>query len=74
VIELYSSACMLRRLDTIFDQHPEGSHERSDAYRTGSFAMKLSDRKLRRALAELWDNDDDDSNDVANAALGWEKH
>ena len=73
VIELYSSACMLRRLDTIFDQHPEGSPERIDAHRTGSFALKLSDRKIRRALAELWDNDDDDSNDVANAALGWKK-
>jgi acyl-CoA dehydrogenase family member 9 len=72
-IELYSSASMLRRLDTIFDQYPEGSRERTDAYRTGSFALKLSDRKLRRALAELWDNDDDHSNDVANGALGWRK-
>jgi alkylation response protein AidB-like acyl-CoA dehydrogenase len=72
-IELYSSSCMLRRLDAIYDQHPEGSRERIDAYRTGSFALKLSDRKLRRVLAELWDNDDDHSNDVANAALGWKK-
>lgn len=72
-IELYSSSCMLRRLDAIFDQHPEGSRERIDAYQTGSFALKLSDRKLRRVLAELWDNDDDHSNDVANAALGWKK-
>ncbi|MGC4003263.1 MAG: acyl-CoA dehydrogenase [Pirellulales bacterium] len=69
VIELYSSTCVLRRIDALLGLHADGTPERRRTLRTGRLALKISARRIERALNDLWDNDDEEFNAVADQEL-----
>jgi acyl-CoA dehydrogenase family member 9 len=65
-IELYVASSVLARLDGLASNHVAGTHDDSDA---GRYYLKSAARRIRRSLAELWDNDDDETTRVANRVL-----
>jgi acyl-CoA dehydrogenase family member 9 len=65
-IELYVASSVLARLDRLASTHVAGTHDDSDA---GKYYLKSAARRIRRSLAELWDNDDDETTRVANRVL-----
>ncbi|HEX4130826.1 MAG TPA: acyl-CoA dehydrogenase family protein [Pirellulales bacterium] len=69
-IELYVSSCVLNRLDAMaIDEHfPEA--ERSAALATGRYYLLTAGRRIRAALAALWDNDDEATTRLADRVLG----
>ena len=59
-IELYVSSCVLRRLDAILLSARSNGDE-AQAQRDlliGRYYLRIADRRIRRSLADLWDNDD----------------
>jgi acyl-CoA dehydrogenase family member 9 len=77
VIELYVSACVLRRMDTILSStlgDSYAAHNGNPAHAeqnllAGRYYLRTAARRIRRALADLWDNDDELTTQVANAVL-----
>jgi alkylation response protein AidB-like acyl-CoA dehydrogenase len=69
VTELYVSACVLNRLDAMLrlDVAPKDEQERSLA--TGRYYLLTAGRRIRAALAAMWDNDDDATTRMANSVL-----
>ena len=69
VTELYVSACVLNRLDAMLrlDAAPKDEQERSLA--TGRYYLLTAGRRIRTALAAMWDNDDDATTRMANSVL-----
>ena len=77
-IELYVSSCVVRRLDTMLGRageshdalHPNGadSEMQSDLIASRCYLAKAR-RRIQRALADLWDNDDAITTRAANAIL-----
>jgi len=67
--ELYVSAYVLNRLDYLL----RNSHDHNDALRlhleTGRYYLRTARRRIRSALAALWDNDDDPTTSLANRVL-----
>lgn len=68
-IELYVSACVLNRLDSLA-RHPRltDADKRRDL-KIGRYYLQSADRRIRRSLAELWDNDDEETTRIANLLL-----
>jgi acyl-CoA dehydrogenase family member 9 len=67
--ELYVSACVINRLDRLVrDSHADES-EKLTALRLGRYYLKTAARRVHRNLADMWDNDDEDTNRVANMLL-----
>ena len=56
--ELYISTCVLRRLDETQAGAALSNHERALHVETGRYYLATADRRIRRALADLWSNDD----------------
>lgn len=67
--ELYVNACVLRRLDALLELYPEGSPDRKRHLQTGRYALQLGERRARKALHDLWDNDDEQTTVLADALL-----
>ena len=71
VIELYVSACVLRRLDA--ETHGNGDHdgaaERRHDLIVGRYYLKTAARRIESQLAALWDNDDDATTETADLLL-----
>ena len=70
-IELYVSGCVLRRMDAVLQQsndHDESNHAQRDLV-AGRYYLRSAERRIRRALADLWDNDDTLTTDAADAVL-----
>ena len=68
--ELYASACVLSRLDsllTIGNGHPEQTQR---DIQIGRYYLTISDRRIRQNLAALTDNDDEETTKTADAVLG----
>jgi acyl-CoA dehydrogenase family member 9 len=65
-IELYTSSCVLSRLESLLN-HPTPSMER-DLY-LGRFYLKAANRRIKAKLAELWDNDDEATTNAADIIL-----
>lgn len=66
-IELYVSSCVLNRLDRLLrDVH---GHEHQRDLQVGRYYLQTAARRIRRNLADLWDNDDEATTRVANLAL-----
>jgi acyl-CoA dehydrogenase family member 9 len=67
--ELYVSACILNRLDHLL----RNSHDHDGALRldieTGRYYLRTAGRRIRQALAALWDNDDEATTSLANRVL-----
>jgi acyl-CoA dehydrogenase family protein 9 len=70
-IELYVSACVVRRLDAIVGQSHDSTAEHAIQRHltTGRYYLHSANRRIRRALAELWDNDDDLTSETADGLL-----
>ncbi|HEY2838885.1 MAG TPA: acyl-CoA dehydrogenase family protein, partial [Pirellulales bacterium] len=67
--ELYVSACVINRLDRLVrDSHADETEKRT-ALRLGRYYLKTAARRVHRNLADMWDNDDEDTNRVANMLL-----
>jgi acyl-CoA dehydrogenase family protein 9 len=69
VIELYVSACVLKRLDDVlFHQNGEVIDFKPSLV-TGRYYLGTAERRIRRNLADLWDNDDEATTEVADLLL-----
>lgn len=84
VIELYTSACVIKRLDDQLmheelQAHTNGpvtpehdSEQRAQTkldLATGRYYLATADRRIRRHLADLWSNDDDATSEMAKRVL-----
>jgi alkylation response protein AidB-like acyl-CoA dehydrogenase len=70
-IELYVSACVVRRLDATLGQSHDsaGEHEFQRHLTAGRYYLQSANRRIRRALADLWDNDDELTTETADSLL-----
>jgi alkylation response protein AidB-like acyl-CoA dehydrogenase len=67
--EIYVSACVLNRMDTLLrDHHLDDSRKRFDIA-TGRYYLDTARRRIRQHLADLWDNDDDATTSLADRLL-----
>jgi alkylation response protein AidB-like acyl-CoA dehydrogenase len=69
-IELYVSGCVMNRLDALVRNPHADEGEKLRGLKLGRYYLKTAARRIRRSLADLWDNDDDDTTRVANMVLG----
>lgn len=67
--ELYVSACVMNRLDQLVRDSHADEAEKVAALRLGRYYLKTAARRVHRNLADMWDNDDEDTNRVANMLL-----
>ncbi|MEX2175004.1 MAG: acyl-CoA dehydrogenase family protein [Pirellulaceae bacterium] len=68
-IEIYASACVLNRLDSLVRNHHGDELELQFAIETGRYYLRTARRRIRRSLADLWDNDDEATSSLANRML-----
>ena len=69
-IELYTSACVLHRLDDASAAHNGEATDSNPSLVIGRYYLHAASRRIRRSLAELWDNDDSETSQAAAAAFG----
>jgi alkylation response protein AidB-like acyl-CoA dehydrogenase len=69
VIELYTSACVLKRLDDLLLHENGAENGHADELIVGRYYLRTAERRIEQRLADLWDNDDDATTQVANLAL-----
>lgn len=67
--DLYASSCTLSRLDYLLGGGSANPLDLSRDVSIGRYFLKLADRRIRKNLADLWDNDDAETTEAANAAL-----
>lgn len=68
-IELYVSACVLRRMETIIRSRNSDRARRRLDLATGRYYLATADRRMRQNLKALWNNDDARTTELANLAL-----
>jgi alkylation response protein AidB-like acyl-CoA dehydrogenase len=68
-IELYVSGCVLSRLDHLLRDEHASEEDRREGLRRGRYYLRSASRRINRHLADLWDNDDDETTEVANWLL-----
>ncbi len=68
--DLYASSCSLSRLDSLLSSGENGSPDVARNVQAGRYFMKLANRRIKRCLAELWDNDDPETTKTADMFLG----
>ena len=76
--ELYVCSCVLNRLDQMIRNENAG-HGHGDGHgsngrlplelEAGRHYLRMAGRRIRRSLSELWDNDDEATNRLANRML-----
>jgi hypothetical protein len=69
VIELYVSACVLKRLDEMLAHTNGDVADHKQSLITGRYYLRTADRRIRQQLAALWDNDDAATTKVADLFL-----
>lgn len=67
--DIYASSCVLNRLDHTIREHHGDEAELRAELEIGRYWLMMSRRRVRRWLAELWDNDDAATTGVANRML-----
>lgn len=67
--ELYVSACVLNRLDAVLRDHHLSDAEKRLQVETGRYYLRTASRRMQRALADMWDNDDEATNSLAKRML-----
>jgi alkylation response protein AidB-like acyl-CoA dehydrogenase len=65
-IELYTSSCVLSKLEAMLNNPVRGMEK--DVY-IGRFYLKAANRRIKQKLAELWDNDDEAMTNTADLVL-----
>jgi acyl-CoA dehydrogenase family protein 9 len=68
--ELYVSSCVLNRLDALVRDPHADEAERLRGLKLGRYYLKTAGRRINRNLADMWDNDDDDTTRLANMVVG----
>jgi hypothetical protein len=74
-IELYVSACVIRKLDAELGQASHGTARHDGAanghraVQVGRYYLRSAERRIRAQLAALWDNDDQLTTETANLLL-----
>jgi alkylation response protein AidB-like acyl-CoA dehydrogenase len=74
-IELYVSACVIRKLDAEFARpshgtsHGDGAADGHRAVHAGRYYLRSAERRIRAQLAALWDNDDPLTTETADLLL-----
>jgi alkylation response protein AidB-like acyl-CoA dehydrogenase len=68
-IELYMSACVLSRLDALLSRS-EADQRQTQEWAVGRFYLRSANRRIRKNLSALWDNDDQDATRAADAVIG----
>jgi alkylation response protein AidB-like acyl-CoA dehydrogenase len=67
--EIYVSACVLNRLDFLLrNSHDHNGQLRMDL-EAGRYYLRTAGRRIRQALAALWENDDEATTALANRML-----
>jgi len=66
-IELYTSACVLRRMDQLLGD-PSSPQRELDLV-AGRYYLTTADRAIRQNLANLWSNDDSETTALADLLL-----
>ncbi len=67
--ELYVSRCVLARLEQLVGDHPADATRKAEELATARYYLKTADRRIRRCLKELWDNDDEETTGMADRVL-----
>jgi acyl-CoA dehydrogenase family member 9 len=67
--EIYASACVLNRLDGLIRNHHGDEADLRMQLETGRYYLTTASRRIRQSLADLWDNDDDATTNLANRML-----
>jgi alkylation response protein AidB-like acyl-CoA dehydrogenase len=67
-IELYVSACVLKRLDQLLADHDRPAGEVAQDLATGRYYLYAAERRIRRNLDDLWSNDDAETTKMADLA------
>jgi len=67
--DLYASSCTLARLDSLLHPGNGNAAELDREVAAGWYFLQLADRRIRRHLATLWDNDDAETTKTADAVL-----
>lgn len=70
--ELYVSACVLNRLDSLLDKLPasaDGQRHRDDAMAAGRYYLRTAGRRIRQGLYQLSLNDDEETTALADRML-----
>ncbi len=67
--EIYASSCVLSRLDLLLSRGNGHAQETERDIASGLYYLKLSDRRIRQAMAALNDNEDPDTTALANLYL-----
>lgn len=68
-IEIYVSSCVLNRLDFLTRDHHASEEDRLMGLRTGRYYLGTAERRIRRSLGDLWDNDDEQTSRLADSLL-----
>jgi hypothetical protein len=69
VIEIYVSSCVLNRLDSLLRDSHVPAEQLARDLQIGRYYLQTAGRRIRKSLADLWDNDDEETTRVANLAL-----
>jgi alkylation response protein AidB-like acyl-CoA dehydrogenase len=67
--ELYVSACVVNRLDALLRQHGDNGAEHRLDMESGRYYLRTAGRRIRRAMADLWSNDDAATTALADRLL-----
>jgi hypothetical protein len=57
--EIYVSSCVLNRLDHLIRHSHDDGHGLIAQLETGRYYLRTARRRIKRSLADLWDNDDE---------------
>jgi hypothetical protein len=69
VIELYTSACVLKRLDDLLSHVNGEAIDHRSSLVAGRHYLTTAERRIRRNLADLWENDDASTTEAADELL-----
>lgn len=67
-IELYTSSCVLSRLDLLLSRPTTPATARDVSL--GRFYLTAANRRIKQRLAELWENEDEETTAAADLVLG----
>jgi hypothetical protein len=68
-MDLYASACVVNRLDSLLRDHDHDEAAQRYALATGRYFLTTADRRIHRNLRDLWDNDDESTTELAKRLL-----